>query len=476
MATFFERIHQRVQEKRTLLVAGLDPHPEFLDPPSAAGAEAFCLRLAEATAAWVAAFKVNAAFFEFWGSAGWKALERLIARLAPLAPVILDAKRGDVPSTARAYASSAFDTLGAHAVTLFPHLGQDALQPFLAYADRGLFLIVRTSNPAAADVQDLPTLDREPYYAALARWIGRWAPVDRVGVVVGATQPHSLRRVRRLLPRHWILAPGVGAQGGDLTQAYHAARRRDGLGVLFPVSRGLAQARDPAHQAQELARRTWQMVQHPAATGPAEGTVPQDLKVTLARDLVHTGCVRFGHFRLKSGHTAPIYFDLRRLVGFPQVLQRVALAYGLVLQSLTFRHLAPLPYAALPIGTAVGLMFGWSLVYPRKEVKTYGTGASVEGVYFPKETVVMLDDVLTTGRSKQEALHRLQQAGLQVHDVVVLIDREAGGRQTLEAQGLRVHAVFTLRELLDLWQQFRLVPVERLTAVRNWLEAPAPSG
>lgn len=475
MPKFFHLVAQHVRRKRSLLIAGLDPHPELLDPPSASSAESFCLRLAEATAAWVVAFKVNVAFFEFWGSAGWRALERLIPRLSNLAPVILDAKRGDIPSTARAYAHSAFDLLGAHAVTLFPHLGQDSLQPFLAYHDRGLFLLVRTSNPGAAEVQDLPTGNREPYYATLARWIGTWAPPEQVGLVVGAPQPQALAQIRQLLPRHWFLAPGVGAQGGGLETAYRAGRRlEDGLGILFPLSRSLAQASRPALRARELAGLSWRLVEE-TRRHPVLSEIPHALRFSLARDLVHTGCVRFGQFRLKSGQTSPIYFDLRRLVGFPQVLQRVALAYGELLQPLAFQRLAPLPYAALPIGTAISLMFGWPLVYPRKEAKTYGTRATVEGVYFPQESVVLIDDVLTTGESKLEARERLQQAGLQVSHVVVLIDRQAGGRELLEAQGLQVHAVFTLQELLTLWQHLNLVPGEQLHTVRRWMAQQLPA-
>ena len=261
----------------------------------------------------------------------------------------------------------------------------------------------------------------------------------------------------------------MGAQGGSLEAAYQAGRRADGLGILFPVSRSLARSDDPAQQARALAEVTRRLMAEAAGGGK---TPPpphlEEVKVQLARDLVDTGCVRFGAFTLKSGQQAPIYFDLRRLVGFPEVLHRVAMAYGFLLQSLTFDRLAPLPYAALPIGTAVSLTFGWPLVYPRKDVKAYGTAARVEGVFEPGEVAVILDDVLTTGASKQEALGRLREVGLQVRDVVVLIDREAGGRAFLEGQGLRVHAFFTLEELLDLWGAKGWVPQEDLHRVRVW--------
>ncbi len=465
---FFLRLQARVRETKTLLVAGLDPHPEILPQPSPRGAEDFCLRLAEGVAPYVAAFKVNVAFFESWGAEGWAALERLMERLRDLGPVILDAKRGDIASTARAYARGLFHVLGADAITLFPSLGKKALEPFLADPCRGVFLLVRTSNPDALEVQEVPLASGEPYYLYLARWVGRWASSDQVGLVVGATQPHALAQVRRVLPRMWFLAPGVGAQGGSLREAYQAGSRNDGLGILFPVSRTLAQAPDPVSKAQELAQMTRTLMESRSASQPSVFRVPDALKFQLARDLVDTGCVRFGSFTLKSGQQAPLYFDLRRLVGFPQVLHRVALGYGALLQKLTFDRLAPLPYAALPIGTAVSLAFGWPLVYPRKEVKAYGTGAQVEGVFRQGEVVAILDDVLTTGASKMEAVDQLQKVGLQVRDVVVLIDRESGGRTWLESQGLRVHALFTLTELLDLWARTGMVSSEDLQRVHQW--------
>lgn len=191
----------------------------------------------------------------------------------------------------------------------------------------------------------------------------------------------------------------------------------------------------------------------------------------LADGLLELGCVRFGTFTLKSGLQSPIYLDLRRLVSHPPLLRQVAAAYADLLRGLTYDRIAALPYAALPIGTAVSLLTGDPLIYPRKEVKTYGTKAAIEGLYRPGERVVLLDDLATTGGSKIEAAEKLRTVGLVVEDVVVLIDRQSGAREELARHRLRLHAAFTLRDLLDFWEARGLVPREQIEAVRRWLAA-----
>jgi uridine monophosphate synthetase len=189
----------------------------------------------------------------------------------------------------------------------------------------------------------------------------------------------------------------------------------------------------------------------------------------LAADLVLSGCVVFGEFHLRSGEVSPIYLDLRRLASHPRVLARAAAAYLPELQRLKFEVLAGIPYAGLPIATAISLQTGKPMVYPRREVKGYGRQAAVEGDFRPGDRAVLIDDVATSGGSKIEAAARLRGEGLAVADVIVLVDRQAGAGVTLEAEGLSLHAVFKLDDLLDEWGESGLVPQEQIGRVRTSL-------
>ncbi len=482
--SFFARLEKRVQEIDSLLCIGLDPHTDDLVVAGAEAAGDFCLKLIEATTGIAAAYKPNIAFFEAYGGDGLAVLKQVIASIPDSIPVILDAKRGDIASSAKAYARAAFDELGAWALTVNPYLGYDSLEPFLQDPEHGVFLLCKTSNPGARDLQDLLIAGetgaaggaaRNHLYEQVARLARTWNQTDNLGLVVGATQPAALQRVRQLTPDMWILAPGLGFQGGDLETALTAGLRADGMGLLFPVARAISRSADPEKAARELSQainqqraniiKTW------SEKAPIKHTARSPEFIQLADGLLEAGCIKFGQFTLKSGLVSPIYIDLRLLVAYPHLLDLIASAYLPVLDTLSFDRMAGLPYAALPITTAISLRSGRPFIYPRKEAKSYGTRAEIEGEYHDGEQVVIIDDLATTGGSKFESIDKLVSAGLKVKDVVVLIDRQSGASKALAAAGYSFHAVVTISQLLDYYADTGKVSSEMVKATRDFISS-----
>jgi uridine monophosphate synthetase len=265
MESFFSFLEKRVDDCSSLLCIGLDPHVSDLKEPSADSAREFCLNLVQQTARYAAAFKPNAAFFEVFGAEGWIALKEVIDaiqsesnRMGSMIPVILDAKRGDIASTAEAYAKSAFENLDADCITLSPYLGKDSIEPFIRKSEKGVFLLCKTSNPGSGDLQDLMVTMEDgqssmvPLYEHVAKLAQQWNTKNNIGLVVGATHLDAMKRVRAAAPDLWFLAPGVGAQGGELESALKAGLRNDGKGMLIPVSRAIARAEKPGLAAAEM--------------------------------------------------------------------------------------------------------------------------------------------------------------------------------------------------------------------------------
>ena len=264
--SFIDQLRQAQEQNHSMLCVGLDPEPARFPAGvarDAAGIYAFCAAIVEATADLACAFKPQIAYFAAHRAEG--ELERLIAHMrqvAPRVPIILDAKRGDIGSTAEQYAREAFERYGADAVTLSPFMGFDSVEPYLKYEGKGAFLLCRTSNPGGDDLQNQRLADEagQPrLYEHVARLAqGPWNVNGQLGLVVGATYPAEIERVRALAPTVPLLIPGVGAQGGDAAATVRAGWRADGP-ILVNSSRAILYASngaDFADAARAAARAT----------------------------------------------------------------------------------------------------------------------------------------------------------------------------------------------------------------------------
>ena len=252
---YFEVLAQRCEAIQSSLCVGLDPDPRRLPRHLGRGPEAvykFCVEIIEATADCAVAFKPNLAFFESLGVEGWNVLDQALKAVPREIPVILDAKRGDIGSTARHYARALFERLRGDAATVNPYMGLDSVEPFLEFAPRGVYILCLTSNPGAADFelhQDL--------YLKVARKAVEWNTRGNCGLVVGATKPQFLQSILAVAPNLPLLIPGLGTQGGDLEAIMNAAPGLPRHHLLFNVSRSILFAADDAsfgRQARVAAR------------------------------------------------------------------------------------------------------------------------------------------------------------------------------------------------------------------------------
>ncbi len=240
---FNDKLSSTSKKNDSLLCIGLDPDiekiPSFLRSVSDPLFE-FNKRIIDATKDLVIAYKPNLAFYEALGLEGLKSLAKTMGYIPDDIPVIGDAKRGDVGHSAKAYARAMFDVLGFDAVTVNPYLGVDSITPFMDYEDKGVFVLCRTSNPSAKEFQDVGP---KPLYQLVAESVAKWNVHKNCGVVVGATYPDELRKIRELVGEDmWILIPGVGAQGGDLRAAVKSGTNLRGERAVICSSRSILYA------------------------------------------------------------------------------------------------------------------------------------------------------------------------------------------------------------------------------------------
>lgn len=474
---FFDALKQRVDKVDSLLCIGLDPHVKQLPERTCEAAERHCLDLIAATQDVAACYKPNAAFFEVWGEQGVASLKRVIqAAKATGAPVLLDAKRGDIGTTSDAYASSAFTELGADAITLSPYMGWDSLAPFVDSATsygktKAAFVLCKTSNPSSKDVQTLKTGSGRcvfEHIAALTVPGKDWNRHGNVGLVVGATDVAAISSVREANPTAWILAPGVGAQGGDLEECCRAAVTADGYGLLLPISRGISAAPDPAEAAKSFrdcinaVRKTKTVAKGETKAGKLLPFQRNFIELALSKQVL-----KFGQFTLKSGRSSPYFFNAG-LFNSGSAQAKLCSAYAARIAScnLEFDVIFGPAYKGIPLAAGVaaalyteyGLDYGYA--YNRKEVKDHGEGGSLVGANVAGQRCLLIDDVISAGTAVREAKNILDAADAKLAAVVVALDRqERSGKddalselsaiQSIRVEfGVPVHGIVCLDDLL----------------------------
>ncbi len=469
---FFEKVTLLCKEKNSLLCVGLDP---VVNASSQEEAEQQIIAqnkaLIEATAEYTVCYKPNIAFYEAWGAAGHRALLETMKLIPSEIPVLLDAKRGDIGNTAEAYATAAFDEIGADGITLSPYMGQTSAEPFIKYADKGFFQLCRTSNPGAGKIQEIKTENGDSLFIEVGKEAISWAP-ERTGLVVAGNDPVSLKAVRAAMPDVWMLSPGIGAQGGKMEEAISAGLRADGLGILPVVVRAIAGAKDPKAATKEFvdelnAARSKVLAERAATSGNGCGcgcssscndnNTVSELKQAVLKGLIETECFRLGEFTLKSGKLSPFYVDLRRTSASAQLMKLIGKAYTSLMPGLKFDSIAGIPVAALSLATAASMESGFPMIYPRMVKKEHGAGNNIEGAWKPGDRILLLDDLITTGKSKIEAIEILREAGLIVEDLVVLLERGVQGRKDMEAAGVRLHSFAQVEELFKRCEELKII-------------------
>ena len=250
--TYFDKLRAAATARDSVLCVGLDPEPERI-PGGAAGAARFCNDVIRRTADYVAAYKPNSAFWEQYGPDGWKALLEVRQGAPADIPFLFDGKRADVGHTSAAYARAAFEALGMDAMTVHAYHGADSLAEFTAHVDKGIYVVCRTSNPGAADLQHLVTGGRA-LYLQVADLALRVNAAGNVGLVAGTTAPEQVAELRAASPLPFLL-PGIGAQGGDLEASLRAAWNGDPAACLVTASRSVLYAPDPGAEARSLRDR-----------------------------------------------------------------------------------------------------------------------------------------------------------------------------------------------------------------------------
>jgi uridine monophosphate synthetase len=460
---FFDKLNGAIARHQSLLFLGLEPNPETIPSEYFSSGDAASqidrlwewlqLQIAQ-TADLVCAYKPTLGFYLALGAPGLELLQRTLKAIPNEIPIILDAKHGDL-NTSSIFAKTIFADWRVDAVTLNPYAGQDFVAPFLVYPDKAAFVLCCTSNPAAAAVQEYPTTDA-PLYLQVVKEAQSWGTPEQLGLEVGTTDPDAIARIRTLAPERVIIARSIWAEGSNLANVLQAGLNGNGDGLLIPIPQDLLGIDRPASAIEslrdEIDRTRTQIISQNSTCSvwlPNVCLLDKHPHLDLILQLYDLGCIMFGSFVQASGATFPYYIDLRKIISNPQIFHQILAAYADVLKELKFDRIAGIPYGSLPTATGLALHLHYPMIFPRKEVKAHGTRKAIEGNFEPGETVVVVDDILISGKSVMEGAAKLESGGLKVNDIVVFIDHGEGVKDRLKANGYQAHAVLTISEITE---------------------------
>lgn len=461
---FFDKLNKAIACNQSLLCLELDPDPELLAIALQAKENNVSLlsRLEESlklaidrTANKVCAYKLNLELYRVLGTPGLELLDKILSAIPPEIPIILDAKYGDI-ETATVFAETAFFNWQVDAVTLIPYAGQDLVAPFLVYPEKAVFVLCTTANTSATVLQEYPTAE-SPFYLHLAKEAKTWGTPEQVALEVGTILPEILARVRQVAPERIIFASSIWeAEESNVAQMLAAGLNSNGDGLILVVPPNLVESSNLAESIEVLRQQIERERHEIINSNPTCSLWLSNvclLEKHSYRDLIlqlyDVGCVMFGEHVQASGATFPYYIDLRKIISNPQLFHQILGAYADILKELEFERIAGIPYGSLPTATGLSLNLGKPMIFPRKEVKAHGTRRLIEGHYREGEKVVVVDDILISGKSVMEGAAKLQSVGLNVEDIVVFIDHEGGVKDKLEQNGYRGHAVLTLSEIAE---------------------------
>jgi len=457
---FTDKLNQAIATNNSLLIVGLDPNPEMMSPQYLQGEtdtlisriEAWLLWVIESTGDRVCAYKPTLGFYQALGIPGLQLLERVLAAIPESIPIILDAKHSDL-NTSTVFARTIFTQWQIDAVTLTPYAGQDHSAPFLVYSDKAVFILAHTSNPQAEVLQRYPNLE-QPFYLKIIEEAKSWATPKQLYLEVGTTNTEILTKIRAIAPERTILLRSLWSKNNNLESLINIGLNNAGEGLLIPIPQDFL-AND--NLASEIANLNQKINNLRAAKTlqaascdiwiPDVCLLNQHPYQDLILELFDIGCLLFGEYVQASGATFSYYIDLRKIISNPQIFNQVIDAYSDIVQTLEFDRIAGIPYGALPTATGLALNLQRPMIFPRKEVKAHGTRRLIEGNFNPGETVVVIDDILISGKSVTEGADKLKSAGLKIKDIVVFIDHESGAKDRLANNGYRSHSVLAISEI-----------------------------